>query len=184
MTHHDSVVLYLAQHPEIARRQFESKHPLSGSHGSEPALGDIRPEAEPASAARQAAATGSGAGVSIPFHYDAASDADYFGQESRATPSCVLSTCRDLSPVYRPSWRSAPRHHSAMTKVILQSSITCPECGHVTSETTPTDACQWFHECRNCKTILHPKPGDCCVFCSYGTIKCPPVQQVGGCCGD
>lgn len=57
------------------------------------------------------------------------------------------------------------RHHSVMRNVVLQSSITCPECGHVTSETMPTDACQWFYECGNCKTVLHPKPGDCCVFC-------------------
>ena len=21
-----------------------------------------------------------------------------------------------------------------------------------------------------------PKPGDCCVFCSYATVPCPPVQ--------
>jgi hypothetical protein len=47
----------------------------------------------------------------------------------------------------------------------------------------PTDACQWFHECRACHAILQPLPGDCCVFCSYGTVKCPPVQQEMGCCG-
>ena len=29
---------------------------------------------------------------------------------------------------------------------------------------------------------LRPKPGDCCVFCSYGTVKCPPIQQQRGCC--
>lgn len=40
----------------------------------------------------------------------------------------------------------------------------------------PTDACQWFYECERCKTVLRPKAGDCCVFCSYGTNKCPPIQ--------
>ena len=25
-------------------------------------------------------------------------------------------------------------------------------------------------------TFLKPKPGDCCVFCSYGTVPCPPIQ--------
>jgi hypothetical protein len=25
---------------------------------------------------------------------------------------------------------------------------------------------------------LRPKAGDCCVFCSYGTVPCPPVQEV------
>jgi hypothetical protein len=52
----------------------------------------------------------------------------------------------------------------------------------VKTETMPTDACQWFYECERCKTILRPRHGDCCVFCSYGTVKCPPIQQGGGCC--
>lgn len=64
-----------------------------------------------------------------------------------------------------------------MSEVILQSTITCPECGHVKEETMPTDACQWFYECECCKTVLRPKVGDCCVFCSYGTKKCPPMQS-------
>jgi len=42
----------------------------------------------------------------------------------------------------------------------------------------PTDACQWFYECENCKTVLRPEAGDCCVFCSYGTNKCPPIQAM------
>jgi hypothetical protein len=28
--------------------------------------------------------------------------------------------------------------------MILESTLTCPLCGHVTTETMPTDACQWF----------------------------------------
>ena len=63
-----------------------------------------------------------------------------------------------------------------MSQVILQSTITCPECSHVKEETMPTDACQWFYECERCKAVLRPKRGDCCVFCSYGTNKCPPIQ--------
>lgn len=64
----------------------------------------------------------------------------------------------------------------------LQSTITCPECGHRATETMPTDACQWLYECTSCKALLRPLPGDCCVFCSYGTVKCPPIQAGGGCC--
>jgi hypothetical protein len=63
-----------------------------------------------------------------------------------------------------------------MSSVVQQSAITCPECGHVKEETMPTDACQWFYECEHCKVVLRPKGGDCCVFCSYGTNKCPPIQ--------
>ena len=40
----------------------------------------------------------------------------------------------------------------------------------------PTNACQFFYECTDCGSLLRPKPGDCCVFCSYGSIPCPPIQ--------
>jgi hypothetical protein len=63
-----------------------------------------------------------------------------------------------------------------MTEILLQSTITCPECGHVSTETMPEDSCLYFYECESCKKMLKPKPGDCCVFCSYGTVACPPIQ--------
>jgi len=69
-----------------------------------------------------------------------------------------------------------------MADVILESVITCPHCGFSKRETMPTDACQFYYECSHCKTLLRPKPGDCCVFCSYGTVKCPPIQEERGCC--
>ena len=59
------------------------------------------------------------------------------------------------------------------------STLTCPHCGHRRQETMPTDACVWFYECRHCGAVLRPKPGDCCVFCSYGSVPCPPVQHNG-----
>lgn len=51
----------------------------------------------------------------------------------------------------------------------------------MTEETMPTDACQWFYDCRHCGAVLKPKPGDCCVFCSYGDTPCPPIQINGRC---
>ena len=66
--------------------------------------------------------------------------------------------------------------------VILESEITCPDCRFKKRETMPTDACQWFYECEGCHAVLKPKPGDCCVYCSYGSVPCPPVQQEGRCC--
>jgi C4-type Zn-finger protein len=33
-----------------------------------------------------------------------------------------------------------------VTAVILESTLTCPECGYAKTETMPTDACQWFYE--------------------------------------
>jgi hypothetical protein len=59
----------------------------------------------------------------------------------------------------------------------LISILTCPHCGHRASETMPTDACQFFYECPGCATLLRPKKGDCCVFCSYGDVPCPPIQE-------
>lgn len=70
-----------------------------------------------------------------------------------------------------------------MSEVVLESTLSCPECGHAKEEIMPTDSCQWFYECDGCKTVLRPLAGDCCVFCSYGTRKCPPIQaDADGCC--
>jgi hypothetical protein len=70
-----------------------------------------------------------------------------------------------------------------MTSMVLESTITCPACGHAQPEIMPTDACQFYYECSACHTLLRPKPGSCCVFCSYGTVACPPIQAAQPCCG-
>ena len=70
-----------------------------------------------------------------------------------------------------------------MTDIQLRSTLTCPECGHAKTETMPIDACTFFYEDEGCGTMLKPKQGDCCVFCSYGDVACPPVQ-IDGRCGD
>lgn len=64
-----------------------------------------------------------------------------------------------------------------MKEVILKSVITCPNCGYEKEEVMPEDSCQFFYECEHCKTLLKPKQGDCCVFCIYGSVKCPSVQK-------
>ena len=64
-----------------------------------------------------------------------------------------------------------------MSAVLLESTLTCPECGHAEAERMSTDACQWFYECKQCHAVLRPKPGDCCVYCSFGTVACPSVQS-------
>ncbi|MBT4260814.1 MAG: hypothetical protein HOD90_13020 [Nitrospina sp.] len=62
------------------------------------------------------------------------------------------------------------------------STIKCPKCGLEKNEEMPQDSCQFFYECDGCKGILKPKHGDCCVFCSYGTVPCPPKQTNPNCC--
>lgn len=70
----------------------------------------------------------------------------------------------------------------------LMSTITCPQCGGISTETMPTDACQFFYDCKHCEAVLRPLARDCCVFCSYADVACPPIQAAKedggfeGCC--
>ncbi|MDH4088895.1 MAG: phage terminase large subunit family protein [Cyclobacteriaceae bacterium] len=67
-------------------------------------------------------------------------------------------------------------------EIITKSLITCPHCGYQKEEEMPQDACQYFYECEHCKTVIKARHGDCCVYCSFGTVKCPPVQAHKDCC--
>jgi hypothetical protein len=64
----------------------------------------------------------------------------------------------------------------ARKRALLESEIACPKCGFRRTESMAKDACQIFYECTGCGALLRPRPGDCCVFCSYGSVKCPPAQ--------
>ena len=66
--------------------------------------------------------------------------------------------------------------------LVASATLTCPFCGSRTAHDMPTDACQFFLECPVCLQVIRPKPGDCCVFCSYADTRCPPRQ--GGCCDE
>lgn len=70
-----------------------------------------------------------------------------------------------------------------MSAVILESVLTCPHCGSAKQETMSINACQFYYECSQCKALLRPNPGDCCVFCSFGSMPCPRIQRPRGCCG-
>uniref|UniRef100_A0A832I4K7 Uncharacterized protein n=1 Tax=Eiseniibacteriota bacterium TaxID=2212470 RepID=A0A832I4K7_UNCEI len=63
-----------------------------------------------------------------------------------------------------------------------RSVLACPMCGARSEETMPENACVFFYECPSCSARLRPRPGDCCVFCSYGSVPCPPVQGERDCC--
>ncbi len=79
-------------------------------------------------------------------------------------------------------WQYWKRYQRKNGALILESVITCPKCGFKQKETMPENACTYFYECRRCKAVLKPILGDCCVFCSYGTVKCPPMQTGESCC--
>ena len=79
----------------------------------------------------------------------------------------------------RQTERSLPlRDCSATQWRPLNPLVTCPSCERLPNglETMPTDACLFYYECLSCHALLRPKPGHCCVFCSYGTVVCPPMQ--------
>lgn len=61
--------------------------------------------------------------------------------------------------------------------MLLTSTIHCPHCSGAREEVMASDACRVVYPCTHCAAILKPKAGDCCVFCSYGTVPCPPVQE-------
>jgi len=88
-----------------------------------------------------------------------ASATDFWGRYRRETPSSL--------------------EDAAAPERVLESVITCPTCNYSRRETMPTGACQFFYDCPGCGALLRPKAGDCCVFCSYGSAKCPPTQAAG-----
>ncbi|WP_083499496.1 GDCCVxC domain-containing (seleno)protein [Thioalkalivibrio nitratireducens] len=57
--------------------------------------------------------------------------------------------------------------------------MTWPESAYKKTETMPSDASQWYYECQACHALLRPKLGDCCVFCPYGSVRCPPMREAG-----
>lgn len=74
------------------------------------------------------------------------------------------------------------KRNGANKAIIPTSTLTCPLCGHSKNEFMPMDACQYFYECENCHEVIKPKVGDCCVYCSYGDVACPPIQSGEDCC--
>jgi len=61
------------------------------------------------------------------------------------------------------------------------SVLTCPSCATSHPEEMPEDRCVVRFRCDGCGEELRPREGDCCVFCSYGSRPCPPVQENGEC---
>jgi hypothetical protein len=65
----------------------------------------------------------------------------------------------------------------ATKAVILKTTVTCPSCGFRKEETMGEKDSVYFYTCAHCKKVLKPIFGDCCVFCSYGTVICPSEQK-------
>lgn len=69
-----------------------------------------------------------------------------------------------------------------MSGTATLSILRCPECGGEHEEAMPDNACWFFYDCTHCGALLRPRAGDCCVFCSYGSVACPPRLREE-CCG-
>ena len=61
-----------------------------------------------------------------------------------------------------------------MTKT--RSRLTYSKCDLLQEVDMPTDACQYFDECIDCKSVLRLKDKDCCVSCSYADTISPSGQ--------
>lgn len=64
-------------------------------------------------------------------------------------------------------------HETTLARV---SVITCPECGHEQADAMPEFSCAISWHCPACAAVVRPLPGDCCVYCSYGSVPCPAIQ--------
>ena len=60
--------------------------------------------------------------------------------------------------------------------VVLETTITCPECSRSETETMSAEARPSFYSCSGCGATLKPKSGDCCVYCSHSAVPCPSIQ--------
>jgi hypothetical protein len=101
-----------------------------------------------------------------------------FGND-RSAGTRALRQGRAPALLFRDSTRSPGGMKAGIQ---MQSTITCSQCGQRSEAEMPMDACLFFYECPGCKTLLRPLAGDCCVFCSYGTVRCPPKQSESACC--
>ena len=54
--------------------------------------------------------------------------------------------------------------------------ITCPVCRKSVSEVMTHESLKRVYHCPQCLTWLAPKHGDHCIYDSYGSVKCPPLQ--------
>jgi len=91
----------------------------------------------------------------------------YFGELIKAeSASGARSSARKTSGSNR----------DAVASITLESVITCPRCG-TRSGAHARGRLPVVYECGACRSLLKPKAGDCCVFCSYGSVPVPARQS-------
>jgi hypothetical protein len=54
--------------------------------------------------------------------------------------------------------------------------VTCPVCKTKVREVMCSETVKVIYHCPACLAWVSPKKGDHCIYDSYGSAKCPPVQ--------
>ena len=101
----------------------------------------------------------------------------YRGFYSSRTLRRLIAPSHERHWLQRPIGRPRNGTRDTWNMADLNVIIRCPTCGHRASEEMPLDRCVFVYECLGCHTVLTPKQGECCVYCSYGDRRCPFVQD-------
>ncbi len=65
---------------------------------------------------------------------------------------------------------------SLVTDVLNKNELTCPDCGSKQKSEMLEAAYSYAYQCNSCSEIVEKKEDSCCVYCSYGDVKCPDQQ--------
>lgn len=61
--------------------------------------------------------------------------------------------------------------------LLLRSIVQCPHCGFKVTERMPQGKKVRHFQCPACAQVLTADEQQCCIFCRYGSVKCPAAQQ-------
>ena len=66
--------------------------------------------------------------------------------------------------------------NSLVMEVLYKNCLVCPECGAKQKVEMLETGYSYAYQCDSCLEIIEKKEDDCCVYCSYGEVKCPSEQ--------
>lgn len=61
--------------------------------------------------------------------------------------------------------------------VVRESTLVCPRCNHGERMMMAENSSLVVHVCQSCGLEMHRLPGNCCLFCTWGTVPCPTAQR-------
>ncbi len=64
-----------------------------------------------------------------------------------------------------------------MASELLDAIMTCPACGYQQMVTMEAFGQRMLWPCPACGSVLRPRPGEHCIYCSFASVPCPPVQR-------